>query len=103
MTILLDRTKALKLDCIVDYKQYMNEFAVVKTSQTVREDLVQQPMKLLTGAYTIVNVDGSYVKVDCLMSLLTNREDFKYVLEWISSLRNPTIPFRRMITYKWRR
>jgi hypothetical protein len=80
----------------------MNEFAVVKTSQTVREDLVQQPMKLLIGAYTIVNVEGSYVKVDYLMSILTNREDLEYVSEWISSLKNPNIPFR-IITYKWRR
>lgn len=103
MTILLDRTKALKLDCIVDYKQYMDEFAVVKTSQTVREDLVQQPMKLLVGAYMIVNVEGSYVKVDYLTSLLINREDFEYVSEWISSLKNPSIPSRRIINYKWRR
>lgn len=96
MKILLDYLEAHQRGSIINRQEYLDKYNLAKETEAI------QPMKLLQGAPLIVNVDGTYVKLDDLPNLVCDRRYKKYVNDYVSCIHNNE-PTMKDIDLTWRR
>lgn len=89
MTILLNYYKAKPVDLKEYYKMYDNGSSY----------------KLTRGAPTLINVQGSYIKVGDLLELLIDKRFMFIVNQWLKELKSPLDQLDNYIslTFKWRK
>lgn len=86
----------------VDYKDYMNKYAITKLDVNGFDDTIIQHYKLLNGAPQIINVEGSYVKLNNLLEL-SSPSDQSIVNQYIMAIKNVDESPMPNIQFKWRR
>ena len=59
--------------------------------------------KMLQGTPIVISIEGTLIEADTLINILHNRNDFKYVENFLSCLRSPSTMVPKLITFKWKR
>jgi len=85
---------------LIDYKEYMNKFSIRKVDINGFDGAVIQPYKLLIGAPQIINVEGSYIKLNDLLGLSSSK-DKPIVNAYIMAVKNSAEP--PYVEFKWKR
>lgn len=86
--IYLDYTKARPF--IVDYKDYISKYQVVKHTIDGFDFDVKQPTRLVKGAPNIICIDGTYIMVKGLLKCC-KWKDKKIVLLYARSIYRPEL------------
>lgn len=91
MRVYLDYHKAARENKIIDQKYFHTKYDG------------KSGYKMLSGTPLIISIEGTYVKVGDLTSLVTNELQASAVNNWVSSTKQPLLADPPFIQFYWRR
>lgn len=91
-TVYLSRKEAIEKNVIIDdIKEYFEKYSIDKRNNAY---------SMLSGSPTIINVDGTYVLLNKVLTMdVTNKADIEQLIAEIKAPKNLEDPF---IRFKWR-
>ena len=91
-TVYLSRKEAIEKNVIIDdIKEYFEKYSIDKRNNAY---------SMLSGSPTIINVDGTYVLLNKVLTMdVTNKADIEQLITEIKAPKNLEDPF---IRFKWK-
>ena len=87
----------------LDYFKAVREHKIVNLKSYYAKYVNNSGYKMFSGTPLIINVEGTYVKVDDLIDLIINRPLVPKVIKWIIATKQPLISEPPFIIFCWRR
>lgn len=89
--VYLDYYKAIRGHKVVNLKSFYEKYSG------------KSSYKMISGTPLIINIEGTYVKIDDLIELIINRSLVPIVLKWISATKQPLLSEPPFIQFYWRK
>ena len=95
MTVFLDRSKLKEK---VDREDFIKKYTANAPGSYFSST---QPYAMLKGTPLIISVEGCYIPVDSLPSLVRNKYLRSLVNQYVVSVKHPELGFPPAIEFKW--
>lgn len=91
------------MNIYLDYYKAVREHKIVNRESFYAKYGSRPGHKMLQGTPLVINIEGTYIKVDDLVDLITNRSLVPIVLKWMIATKQPILSNPPFTRFRWRR